>query len=124
MTDTKNEKSYVAIVRVRGMTKIRSDIQDTMRMLGVDKKNSMVIREVTPSILGMVKKVKDYVTYGILDEKSKESLKNYPVGETVNLHPPRGGYERKGTKVNFSIGGALGHRGIKIIDLIERMQKL
>ena len=39
----------------------------------------------------------------------------------INLHPPRGGFERKGIKIPFKVGGALGYRGEKISDLIKRM---
>ncbi len=117
MADSKEEK-YVAIIRVRGMTKIRSEIVDTMEMLGLTKKHSMVIRKATPSIMGMIKKAKDYVTYGFV---GKDVAERYGVSNTIHLHPPRGGFERGGIKKNFSIGGALGFRGEKISDLIEKM---
>lgn len=115
---TENKK-VIVIVRIRGQTKIRSDIKDTLTMLNLDKKHSMIVRDTTPSILGMVKKVKDYVTYGIVDA---DAVKDYPKGEQVHLHPPRGGYERKGTKRNYSIGGALGNRDENILKLIEKMK--
>jgi large subunit ribosomal protein L30 len=111
-------EEYIAIIRIRGMTKIRKDIRDTLDMLGVSKKHAMVIRKKTPSIDGMVKKVKDFVTFGIVD---KTALEKY--GASSHLHPPRGGFERKGIKVPFTTGGALGNRGDKIVDLIEKMQK-
>ena len=37
------------------------------------------------------------------------------------LNPPRSGFERKGIKVPFSLGGALGYRKNNINDLIKRM---
>ncbi len=37
------------------------------------------------------------------------------------LNPPRKGFGRKGIKVAFAVGGALGYRGEKINDLILRM---
>ena len=37
------------------------------------------------------------------------------------LNPPRGGFERKGIKVSFNSGGALGYRGEKINSLIKKM---
>ncbi len=117
---TDDKKGYVAIIRIRGMTKIRSGIEDTMEMLGLDKKHSMVIREATPSVMGMVKKIKDYVTYGFVDKKVADK---HGVAKTVHLHPPRGGFERGGIKKNFSIGGALGFRDEKIVELIDKMSK-
>lgn len=111
---------YVAVIRIRGMTKIRGDIRDTLDMLGLTKKHALIIRKKTPSIDGMVKKVKDFVTFGTV---SKDVAEKYGENTTLHLHPPRGGFERKGIKVPFSIGGALGNRGEKIIELIEKMQK-
>ena len=117
MVDTKNNE-FIAIIRVRGMTKIRSEIKDTMTMLGLTKKHSMVIRKSTPSIIGMIKKVKDYVTYGFV---SKDFADKFELNTTVHLHPPRGGFERGGIKKNVSVGGALGFRGDKISVLISKM---
>ena len=37
------------------------------------------------------------------------------------LKPPEGGFERKGIKNPFSIGGALGYRKEKINQLIKKM---
>ncbi len=118
-SDAKSE-GYYAVVLVRGLCKVRSDIKDTIAMLGLTKKNSCVIRKQTDSILGMIKKIKDYVAYGTVDSAFAEK---YGINKTINLHPPRGGFERKGIKVPFSTGGALGNRGDKIADLIERMHK-
>ncbi len=114
------KEKYVVVVRIRGLTDIRFDIKDTLKMLNLDRKHSMIIKKSTPSIMGMVNKVKDYVTYGVVE---LDALKGFPVNEQIHLHPPRGGFERKGIKTNFSIGGALGNRGEKIIDLLNKMKK-
>ena len=37
------------------------------------------------------------------------------------LHPPSGGFERKGIKIPYSLGGALGYRGEAINGLLRRM---
>jgi large subunit ribosomal protein L30 len=37
------------------------------------------------------------------------------------MSPPRKGFERKGIKISYSIGGALGDRKEKINELIVRM---
>ena len=37
------------------------------------------------------------------------------------LNPPRKGWEGKGIKKSYSVGGALGYRGKAINDLIKRM---
>lgn len=125
MADTKDTKKteateFVAILQVRGQNEVRKDIKDTLKMLGLSRKNALVIRKKTPSIYGMVQKVKDYVTFGVVSEAV---VKEYGVDTITNLHPPRGGFERKGIKAPFSLGGALGNRGDKMADLIKRMHK-
>jgi large subunit ribosomal protein L30 len=37
------------------------------------------------------------------------------------LNPPKKGFERKGIKKPYTVGGALGNRGEKINELLERM---
>ncbi len=110
---------YVAIIRIRGLTKVRKDIKDTLDMLGLSKKHALTVRKATPATIGMVQKVKDYVTYGPV---SDDVAKTYGENTTVHLHPPRGGFERRGIKFSFASGGALGNRGEKIIELIEKMK--
>jgi large subunit ribosomal protein L30 len=53
---------------------------------------------------------------GKLTIKSIPGLKPF-----FRLAPPKKGYETKGTKKPFSLGGALGYRKNKINDLIQRM---
>ena len=55
----------------------------------------------------------------------KERLVEKDIGQKIRknfrLNSPRKGYGRKGIKVSFNEGGALGYRGNKINDLIKRM---
>ena len=132
-------ENLIAVIRVRGLTGIRRDIKDTLNMLCLYKKNFCTVRQATPSIRGMLKKVKDYVTYGeimpevytLLKKKNekkhegKKSKVNAPVKksgtEFFRLNSPKKGYGRKGVKQPFSKQGALGYRGDNINDLIKRM---
>ena len=124
----KNEKK-VAIILIRGLVKVRHDIKKTLILLGLQKKFACVIKTKDKETLGMISKVKDYITWGEINEEtynqlvekrglksSDGSLKKY-----FRLHPPRGGFERKGTKTGFTAGGALGYRGEKINDLMQKM---
>ena len=118
----------IAIVRIRGGIGIRNEVKDTLTMLNLHKSNFCVVIPKTDSFVGMIKKVKDYVTYGEIDdatykllvekrgEKQGDKLKPF-----FRLSPPRKGFERKGIKIHFGRGGALGDRKAKIIDLIKRM---
>ncbi|MFW5990625.1 MAG: uL30 family ribosomal protein [Candidatus Nanoarchaeia archaeon] len=127
MTAKNNEK--IAIILIRGLVKIRYDIKDTLKMLGLHRKFACTIRPKTPELMGMLRKVKDYVTWGPIDEEThkelvdKRGLKNSSgeLKKFFRLHPPKGGFEKKGTKRSYSEKGALGNRGKDINNLIKRM---
>jgi len=60
-----------AVIRLRGSVGVRKEIEDTMKMLRLHRVNHCVIVPKTPQYEGMLKRVKDYVTYG---EIKKETL--------------------------------------------------
>ena len=119
----------IGVVRIRGIVKVRADIAETMRLLGLGKKNSCAILEDTPIIRGMLQKVKDYVTYGevsddtvkLLDEKRGKTAIKKEKKSVYFLAPPKGGFEKKGIKKTFVQGGALGNRKEAINALIAKM---
>jgi len=141
----------LAVVRVRGSVNAKEEVKRTLKYLHLTRPNHCVIVPETPTIKGMLQKVKDYVTWGEIDEKTLKKLvkergrlkgdKRVPeekVDEIVKvilekgmkeagikvvfrLNPPRKGYERRGVKKPFTVGGALGYRGKEINKLIERM---
>ncbi|RLI92192.1 MAG: 50S ribosomal protein L30 [Candidatus Altiarchaeales archaeon] len=54
--------------------------------------------------------------------KFKAELKDIPGLKPIfRLAPPRKGYDRGGIKHPYSVGGALGYRGERINELLERM---
>lgn len=114
----------IAAIRIRGLVNIKKTIEDTLDMLRLYRKNYCVVLENKPEVIGMLKKAKDYITWGEIDESTLKLL-NEKRGKKdkkfFRLQPPRKGFERKGTKKSFSIGGALGYRGEKINELIKRM---
>lgn len=142
-----NLEKNLAIVLVRGTVKTPRQIIDTLLMLRLYRKNHVVVVPNTPAYQGMIDTVKDYVTWGEIDEptykeliskrgeeylgrlndaKNKYAYKTLEVGSKkykpyFRLNPPRKGFGRKGVKVGFNAKGALGYRGEKINDLIQRM---
>lgn len=137
----------VVVVLVRGLIDLSKDVKDTLAMLKLFRKNHAVVVDNTPTVRGMIVKVKDNVTWGEIDEETLKELvekrglpflarktdfkKKYNYA-TFNfngkdykpyfrLSPPRKGFGRKGIKMPFSVGGGLGYRGAKINDLIKRM---
>ena len=120
--DTKKEIQEYAIIQVRGTINTNPEIKDTLKMLNLKAQNNCVIVQLTPSYKGMMQKVKDFASFGPINKETKEMLiKKYGEQKTYRLSPPKKGYERKGIKKPFKIGGALGNRGEKINDLIKRM---
>tara|TARA_Y100000310_G_scaffold310852_1_gene356564 strand:+ start:13995 stop:14378 length:384 start_codon:yes stop_codon:yes gene_type:complete len=125
--------SKLAIIQIRGTIGVRKEVVDTLNMLHLKKKHACVIVPKTPTFMGMVKKVEHFVTFGDIDEETEKLLKEKREKTATNkegkkvakkffsLHPPIGGFERKGIKKSFNVGGVLGNRGVKINDLIKRM---
>ncbi len=125
--------SKIAVIRIRGNIGVKKTVKDTLDMLHLYRNNSCVILDDKLEILGMVKKAKDYITYGEIDDdvlklliekrgqKSKDKDGKEVMKKFFRLSPPRKGFERKGIKIGFNAGGALGYRGKKINDLIKRM---
>ncbi|MBI4440352.1 uL30 family ribosomal protein [Candidatus Woesearchaeota archaeon] len=139
--------SQIAAIRIRGLHDTDYNSKRTFESLRLLRKNACVLLEDTPSIRGQLMKVKDFITWGMIDEGTKKILvekrgkeylgrisdrkeivryphlkiggKNY--NAYFNLNPPKGGFERKGVKVSFNAGGALGDRKDKINELIRKM---
>ena len=138
----------VAIIRIRGPVRVDRIVNDTLDMFHLERVNAAAVVTTSPSVYGMLRKVKDYVTYGEIDDATYKQLvekrgepfkgrlgdsrdkvkynKFIVIGDKklkpfFRLSPPRGGWERKGIKWSFKQGGALGYRGKEINKLIMRM---
>jgi large subunit ribosomal protein L30 len=150
----------IAIIQIRGTVNTHPDVRKTLELLRLKQKHACVVVDDTAVNMGMIKRVKDYVTYGNIDEslyktmldkrgellgkeKLSESKKvdsskiakeffesklklrdfeeKYQVKPFFRLHPPAGGFERKGIKMPYAKGGVLGDRKEDIKDLIEKM---
>ena len=142
------ESKQLAAIRVRGIIGVKQRIEDTMSMLRLYRKNYCAVVPNNPIYVGMLKKSKDFITWGELDDDTFNTLVNKR-GEEFNgretdargkikyndffvhnnkkfkkyfrLNPPRKGFGRKGIKHPFKSGGSLGYRGAAIKDLMKRM---
>lgn len=157
------EGKTIAVVRVRGKTHVRSDIEDAMQLLGLKNVNNCTIVGYNKSTKGTLNKINNHVTWGEVDpgtlEKllkgrarieggrpltddylsgntgfktvkelagklcsSEAKLKDVPsLNKTFKLNPPVKGYDRKGIKKPYTLGGALGYRGTEMNKLLARM---
>ncbi|MEM2121572.1 MAG: uL30 family ribosomal protein [Candidatus Woesearchaeota archaeon] len=122
------EKSELLGVVLIGRTaNARFVVKDTLKKLNLLRHNSLAIIPKTPSYLGMIKKVEPFITWGEINQETIKLLKEKrtPIVKKnsliFRLNPPRKGFERKGIKKPFNLGGAYGYRAEKINDLIRRM---
>jgi len=61
----------LAVIRLRGTMNVRKDMKDTLSMLHLNRPHHATLIPSTPTYLGMLQLIKDYVTWG---EISKETL--------------------------------------------------
>ena len=137
-----------AIIRIHGQVGIPQDVKETLDRLKIRKKYACVIIKEKPEIIGMIKKIRDYVAYGdiskeMFTELIKKRGKAIDKGKKIdfekvveeffekntkklielNLKPFFGLHPpRKGikSKIHFP-KGVLGNNGEKINELIKRM---
>jgi large subunit ribosomal protein L30 len=64
----------IAIIRIAGQVHMNWDIVDTFKRLKLGKKYTCVLINDTPQMLGMLNKVKDFVAFGNIDEKTLVEL--------------------------------------------------
>lgn len=140
-------KQMICLIRIRGEVNLRRDIEETLNRLRIRRKYScVVIAHPKAEQLGMIKKVKDMIAFGEINESqferlvekrgqlidktkkinAKEVAKEIEKGkkyEELNLkpffrlHPPRGGIK---SKYHYP-QGVLGNHKEKINELLERM---
>jgi large subunit ribosomal protein L30 len=115
--------SKIAAVRIRGEVCLAEPKKRTLRFLNLARKHNCVLLENKPETVGMLRKVSDCITWGPVSEetiKKMQDKRKPKKGKIYALSPPAKGFERKGIKVPYSIGGALGERK-EIDSLILRM---
>jgi len=105
----------LAAIRLKGEIKVRSEIKDTMQMLGLKKKLSIAVLPSNPQTTGMLKKAQNFIAWG---ELSAEMEKQFSGKKTTALRPPKGGF--RSLKQTYPKGD-LGYRGEAINEMIKRM---
>lgn len=138
-----------AVIRLRGSVGMKKDIKDTLLMLRLNRKMHCVILKESDIIKGMLHKVKDWTTWGEIDDKilkyliekrgrkqaderltikeAEEVFKKTKETEKVpeiikpvfRLNPPSKGFKNS-VKQHYP-DGELGYRGKEINKLLIRM---
>jgi large subunit ribosomal protein L30 len=66
-----------AVVRVRGTVHIIPDIKKTLSLLSLNRCNHCTLVNETPQMKGMLRKAKDYITWGEVDAATLSKLLEY-----------------------------------------------
>ena len=61
----------LAVVRIRGAVNVRKEVEDTLRMLNLQRNCHATLIDDRPSFLGMLRKAQSFITWG---EASKETI--------------------------------------------------
>jgi large subunit ribosomal protein L30 len=127
---------YLVAIMVRSAIDANPKISGILNRMGLRKRLTLVVHKSSEEIKNQFKEIKDYITYGEIDEgyltkllekRGQESetgklvVKGKKYKRHMGMHPPVKGFERGGIKKGFGQGGALGYRGQEISKLIERM---
>ena len=134
------------VIRISGIVGLKKQIVETLNRLRLRRKYSCIVINPTKEQLGMIKKLRDFVAFGEIDEKTLEKLiekrgqiidkrkkidakktaEKLEKGESYKelnlkpffrLHPPRKGIK---SKLHFP-KGVLGNNKEKINELVGRM---
>ena len=63
-----------AVVRVRGSVNVKPKIKETMKLMRLNRVNHCVIIPENDTYIGMLKIIKDYVTWGEVDAETTELM--------------------------------------------------
>jgi len=110
----------IAIIRIMGRVGVDKRLKETFKRLNLPRKYSCIVLEETKENLGMLRRIRDVVAFGKIDEKTLEELKKKRGKKNQRyfaLHPPRGGAVTK----KHAPKGILGDNKEQINKLIERM---
>ena len=100
----------LAAIRLKGCIGKRKKIEYTLKMLGLKKINTLSILPKNDSIIGMLKKSENMITWGEFEGDTEKKI--------VHLKPPKKGF--KSIKKYYPKGD-IGYRGKEINNLISRM---
>jgi len=63
-----------AVIRIRGTAQTRRTLEDTLKLLRLKAVNNCVIVPETKEYIGMLKKAKDYITWGKINKETLTKL--------------------------------------------------
>lgn len=118
MSESTEQKIHFVVVRIRGKIGVRKSIKETLGYLRLHKANHAVLIDDRKTYKGMLQKVKDYVTWGKIDQPTLyQMLKKR--GRLIGNLPLDDNYIKKYTKYNSieEFSNALLNSEIEIKDI-------
>src|SRR3972149_6045404 len=91
----------IAAIRVRSGVRMSKSVADTLKMLKLYKTNTCVILKEDRNILGMLEKVKDYITWGQVTEQTIFNLLQKR-GKLVGNKPLTENYVKEKLKIDLT----------------------
>jgi large subunit ribosomal protein L30 len=136
----------ITIIRIAGRVNRDRDVEETLNRLRLGKKYTCTLIDETPEMIGMIRKVRNFIAYGKIEkndlaeliekrgksiEKGKKidnvktadmiiknkSFKDSGIKPYFGLHPPRGGIDSR----QHYPRGVLGDNKEGFIKLLRRM---
>ncbi len=74
MSKNEDKQELLAVIRLRGRINVPLSVQENLKMLNIQRTNYMTLVPNTSSYLGMLKKAKDYITWGEINQKALEHV--------------------------------------------------
>lgn len=136
----------IIAIRISGLVEMRSSVEEILQRLRLRRKYSAVLMPNTKENINLLRKIRDFVAYGTVEQadiislvqkrgisKDGKKIDSVKIAEIIStkginasgikpffrLHPPRGGID---SKIHFPIKkGVLGDHGDKINELLRRM---
>jgi len=137
----------IVVIRIRGLVGVPGNVEETLHRVRLRRKYSAVLLKDNEENIKMLKKIRDYVAYGkindemlgklvesraqnidkkkkidakkVVSEIGKKSYEDLGIKPFFRLHPPRKGID---AKKHFGVDkGVLGDNKEKINELLGRM---
>lgn len=94
------ERKCLLAIRIRGGVNASVKVEDTLRMLRMDRNNTSTLLDDRPEYLGMLQRAKDYITWG------------EPTAETVRLVLEKRGRAEGDARIDSKVLEALGYSSV------------
>ena len=94
------ERKCLLAIRIRGGVNASVKVEDTLRMLRMDRNNTSTLLDDRPEYLGMLQRAKDYITWG------------EPTAETVRLVLEKRGRAEGDAPIDSKVLEALGYSSV------------